>query len=420
MHMWMEQISITNFKSIESLHLQFKPGINLLTGDNGVGKTTILEAVTVAMGDFLNGMAEIPKKGIAPSDVRIDPKNIADASQQVTFFTPTTIESVFSDGSLVLRGQVTRRDQTSSSRTRYLGNEIAAYAKEITNGENIMLPVFSYFSTSRLAPPKKEDFAVASKNKLNDRRCGYIGCFENNLDIKAIKAWCLKMEMAAFQQRKEITEYQAFNDRVSFFMSRMNDLDERPGVFYSRAFEDIVYTENGETLPVSYLSAGYQSLLWMVMDLAFRMALLNPAENDLRKGKGIVLIDEIDMHLHPKWQWKIVNTLQETFPWVQFVIATHSPIIISSCRNANLIQIDCHGQVQYLPDAYAFSVEDVLEFRQGSHGGLEEVRKLYEQFERAMNEDDYESAETILAEMTDHFGEDNTEVKMARMELNLL
>ena len=97
-------------------------------------------------------------------------------------------------------------------------------------------------------------------------------------------------------------------------------LKESTEVMYSRAFEDIVYIENGETIPVNYLSAGYQSLLWMVMDMAFRMANLNPEKLSLNQCEGIVLIDEIDMHLHPKWQWKIVESLQECFPKIHLYL----------------------------------------------------------------------------------------------------
>lgn len=225
---------------------------------------------------------------------------------------------------------------------------------------------------------------------MNDRRCGYIGCFESNLDIKAIQAWCLKMEMTEFQQKKQISEYEAFKNLVSSFMCRMNELDEKPVVSYSRAFETIVYTENGNTIPVNYLSAGYQSLLWMIMNMAFRLALLNPGKVNFENVGGVVLIDEIDMHLHPKWQWKIIGALRDTFPKIQFIMATHSPIIISSCRDVNLIQIDEEQGVRYLPEAYAYSVEDVLELRQESVGAPQELKIQYHKFEEALNEENYE------------------------------
>lgn len=417
--MRIKTITISNYKAIQEMTLDLKDGINLLIGDNGVGKTSILEAMTLALGDFINGLAGVAKKGIASTDVRMDTKNIADASQGVTYFTPITIKTIFDINKKSLSGEVTRRDETNRSKTRFLGKEVAQYANKMINDISSDLPLFSYFSTSRLAPPKREDFGTASKNKLNDRRCGYIGCFENNLDVKAIKSWCLKMEMAAFQQKKDIAEYQAFSELVSSFMYGMNELKQKPSVSYSRAFEDIVYTENGQTLPVTYLSAGYQSLLWMIMDMAFRLALLNPGKRDLRNCAGIVLIDEIDMHLHPKWQWRIVDTLHETFPNIQFILATHSPIILSSCKNATLLEIDSEQNVNELSDAYAYSVSDVLNYRQGSTEIPNDLKTRFKDFEVALNARTYETAKSILEKMAIRYGEDNSLVKKGAFKLKM-
>lgn len=414
-----EQLYLLNYKAIKEMDIRFGTGVNLLIGDNGVGKTTVLEAMTVALGDYLNGLSGIAKIGIKSTDARIDTHVLSDASQGLVYSTPVTIKARFQIGKDKISGEVTRRDETSSSKTRFLGKEVAKYANTLVNDIHAELPLFCYFSTSRLAPPKREDFGTASKNKLNDRRCGYIGCFESNLDIKAIQAWCLKMEMAAFQQKKCIGEYEAFKKIVSEFMWCMNELEDKPEVSYSRAFETIVYTENGNTLPVHYLSAGYQSLLWIIMNMAFRLALLNPGKEDLGTIEGVVLLDEIDMHLHPKWQWKIINALRDTFPKIQFIMATHSPIIISSSRNVNLIQIDEEQKLHYLPEAYAYSVEDVLELRQESAGTPKELKNLYQMFETALNEENYEVAKKVTEQMAEAFGDDNTKVKNAKAELEV-
>ena len=109
------------------------------------------------------------------------------------------------------------------------------------------------------------------------------------------------------------------------------------------------------------------------MNMAFRLALLNPGKEDLGAIGGVVLIDEIDMHLHPKWQWKVIGALRDTFPKIQFIMATHSPIIISSSRNVNLIQIDEKQKVHYLPEAYAYSVEDECRNTKGTEKGVSDV-----------------------------------------------
>lgn len=417
--MWIREITISNYKAIREMNISFRQGVNLLIGDNGVGKTSILEAITVAFGDFINGMSGVAKKGILSSDVRIDTKMISDASQGIVHYTPITIQTVFNTEEGDKIGEVTKRDETGKSKTRFGGKEVSDYANEKANNLDEELPLLCYYSTARLAPPKREDFGTVSKNKLNDRRCGYIGCMENNLDIKALKAWCLKMEMAAFQLQKEIAEYQAFKEIVANFMYRMNDLEEKPQIEYSRAFEDIAYTENGETIPINYLSAGYQSLLWMVMDMAFRMAILNPGKKSLNQCGGIVLIDEIDMHLHPKWQWKIIEALQASFPNVQFILATHSPIIISSSKEAMLLQIERDQTISELSDAYAYSVSDVLTYRQGSSEIPDQLKQLSKSFEIAVNKKSYQEATEILQLMKSQYGEENSLVKKGHFRLRM-
>lgn len=168
------------------------------------------------------------------------------------------------------------------------------------------------------------------------------------------------------------------------FMKNISDLEKMPEIYYSSQLEQMVYREENINLPVSNLSAGYQSLLWMVMNLSYRLSLLNPEyTGELQNMQGIVLIDEIDMHLHPKWQWNIIKALEETFPGIQFLVATHSPIVISSCKSEQMLMVAEDQEVMYLQDAYGYSVQDVLNFRQGTTEKLQIIKELDEQFEEA-------------------------------------
>lgn len=417
--MYFKSIDIKNFKAVDEMRIEFRPGVNLLTGDNGVGKTAILEAMIVALGGFFSGIKGVSAQGILQTDVRFAKKSLAGASSNIQYFHPTSIDTVIDCGQESYDCLRVRNDETGASKTRTDAKRLSGYATQLVNNPQSELPLLSYHSTARVTSFRREDFGTAKKNKLDDRRCGYIGCLDSSKDIKSIKEWCLKMELAEYHKMTKIPEYEAFKDTVSTVMQKMNEMKERPQIYYSRELEDLVYNERGEELPIKYLSAGYQSLLWMTMDMAFRLALLNPEHPDQRTAEGIVLIDEIDMHLHPKWQWRILGVLEETFPKMQFIVATHSPIIISSCKNGNLIRIDENQKILYLSDAYAYSVEDVLEFRQGSSGVIKEVRNMYSEFEEALNNDDVNKASAILDDMTEKFGADNTEVKIARAELEV-
>lgn len=246
--------------------------------------------------------------------------------------------------------------------------EVCAWMKKLTNQPDEILPLISYQSSARVWKVKRGDYAKELRKKLDDRRCGYIGCLDSAMDVKWIQQWCMKQQVTAVNKGKTIREYEVFKSIISSFMKEINELEEAPKLYYSPQFGELVYKDRNNEMALSKLSAGYQSLLWMIMDLAYRVCLLNPELQDKSDIKGIVLIDEIDMHLHPKWQWNIIKALRATFANVQFIIATHSPIVISSSKEANLILLDEKRQAVYLPDCYGYTVEDVLRYRLESAG----------------------------------------------------
>ena len=412
------KVDIQNFKRFKMCHLNFQPGINILLGGNGVGKTSILEALSIALSDYLNGISDVPKKGIEAHQIRFDTHVQGDVSQSKQYFATTITSNIHLEKEIAI-GEVTRRDNSSNSRTRYLGKGIASYAKRICNDKDSILPLIGYYSTKRLAPPKKENYGVKSKNKLDDRVCAYIGCLNDTLDLKAMKSWCLDMEMEAFHAEQPIKEYEMFKNIVVSFMSKMTDTKILPNIYYSRKAEEMVYRENGEATPINYMSAGYQSLLWMVMDMAFRLAQANPSVTDYRVVPGIVMIDEIDMHLHPAWQWRILDALQEIFPKIQFIVATHSPIIISSAKNANLILLGNGEDIRYLPNAYAYSVDDILKSRQLSKSIPDELSTMISRFDGQLNAGKLDEAKQILAQMAEQFGSRNPSVVEAQATYDL-
>lgn len=123
------------------------------------------------------------------------------------------------------------------------------------------------------------------------------------------------------------------------------------------------------------LSAGYQSLIWMVFHIAHRMAVLNPAKmQDVVQTGGVVLIDEIDMHLHPKWQWNIINALRTVFPNVQFIAATHSPILFASAKDVWLVDVD-DEEIKYSVSHCGIDVNTSMSVYQGTQEVSGEVQK---------------------------------------------
>lgn len=419
--MYIEKIEIENFKAISKMELAFKPGVNLLIGDNGVGKTSILDAIVVALGGYLGGINGVSAKNILLSDIKIETRNIGTVSTGIIYNTPVKISCKMNIHNEIMEWERVRDDETTRRKTRIIKKtgDISQYTKNLVNNIDVQLPVLSYQSSLRASQTRRGDFGVAAKEKMADRRCGYLGCLDSVLDMVRIKEWCYEMERAAFDLNKKISEYEQFKEIVSLMMKHMNEKEECPKIFYSRQYKDLVYSEEEIVVPISKLSAGYQSVLWMIMDISYRLATLNPNVDNMRNCEGIILIDEIDMHLHPKWQWNVLSTFQTIFPNMQFIIATHSPIIIASCNNGNLILIDNEQNVDYLADAYGYSVKDVLELRQGSTEVLKEISKLLNVFDKEINEGNLQAAEKIVTYLTEKYGNSNTEIEKARVELEL-
>ena len=121
--MYFERVVIQNFKAIQTMELTFTPGVNLLIGDNGVGKTSVLEALTVALGGYLNGITGVTAKGIQQTDVRIEQTPIADASMGLRYITPVDIESQVRIGEQEYLWHRCRQDESGNSRTKTIGKE---------------------------------------------------------------------------------------------------------------------------------------------------------------------------------------------------------------------------------------------------------------------------------------------------------
>lgn len=416
--MYLEKFYIKNYKAIKDISIDLKPGVNLLIGDNGVGKTSVLEGIAVALGGLFVNVAGVSTKNILKDDVRMLIKPLGDASTSIEYCEPVSAGCTLHtcDGQDFSWNRI--KEEVSATHTKIDNKDICAWMKKMTNSSDTVLPLISFQSAARAWRVRRGDFGAELKKKLDDRRCGYIGCLDSSMDVKSIQQWCLKQEVMTGAKGKTVREYEMFKRMVSAFMKEINLQEKYPEIYYSPQFDELVYKDATEEMPISKLSAGYQSLLWMIMDIAYRICILNPELEDMKQVKGIVLIDEIDMHMHPKWQWNIIDALRSTFKNVQFIIATHSPIVISSSKEANLILLDDEQGIQYLPDSYGYEIEDVLRFCQESISRPKNVKVLVDEIENALDDDEFEEAENALEKLKEVLGEENSEYK--KMENMLL
>ena len=391
-----------------------------MLGDNGVGKTTVLEAATVAVSGFLAGMEDVSTRNIYKDDIHYQIVKDNNGIPNKLYKEPVEVESTLNyDGSDYTWSRV-KKGATVSSRTSINPRDILKVSRELINStEHKMLPLISYQSASRHWISARSDANEKKRKQLHNRRCGYLGCMEKTANLASINNWCKQMEWGSVRMNHISENYQQFGKIVSKFMSIMNDGVVSEVIFNPNS-ESLLYCEDGEYKAISDLSAGYQSVLNLILDLAYRMAILNPDEGDnIPNAEGIVLIDEIDSNLHPKWQWRIIDALTETFPNVQFIAATHSPIIVSSCKNANIISIDEEQNIRYIGDSYAFSVNEILKDMLGYYMRPAKVENLIEEFEKGMDREEYDLAKNALEKLAELLGEEHPKVIALKSEYEI-
>lgn len=408
--MYLEKIHIENYKVIGKLDIDLKPGVNLIIGDNGAGKTSVLEGIAVSLGGLFVNVAGVSTKNIVKDDVRMNIKPIGDSSTTIEYYEPVLAGCTLHVTEELNFTWNRIKEEVSATHTKIDDKNVCVWMKKLTNNSDTNLPLISFQSAARAWRVRRGDFGNELKKKMDDRRCGYIGCLDSSMDVKSIQQWCLKQEVVR-SNKGIVREYEMFKNIVASFMKEINELAEKPLIYYSPQFTELVYKDNKTEMPISKLSAGYQSLLWMVMDLAYRVCMLNPELESRDQITGIVLIDEIDLHLHPKWQWNVIDALQKTFSGVQFIIATHSPIVISASKKANLILLDDAQDISYLPDCYGYEVEDVLHYRQESVSRPKKVKVLVDEIENAIDDIEFDKADAALERLKEVLGEDNSEYK---------
>ena len=401
--MRLKEVEIHNFRGIESCRLQFHDKMNLIIGKNGVGKTSILEAVAVGLGGFISGLDGVPTRNFIQDEIRVQYTKTGDGSYNQKFILPIEVSCQAEFDGRLYEWKRSRKEYRSSYVSLQPG-QIAKDANEYASMDDSVLPLISYQSAAR-AWMQKRDAKVKSTNTISTRTSGYLDCLSVVSSRKQISAWCAKMEQIAWQREQRIGEYEGAKAAVSKFMTIMEG-GHPCSLYYEKQSENILYVKDGAAEAISPLSAGYQSLIWMVFDIAYRMALLNPELRDrLSETPGIVLIDEPDIHLHPEWQWLLAEALQEVFPNIQFIIASHSPIILASVKNGSIIDVGDIHDISYREPAYGLDVNDTLRQVQASVDLPAEVAALQKRFDEALDREDLASAKQIVSEIETLIGD---------------
>lgn len=325
-------MTLQNYRGFAALPRRaFHPELNVLVGENGTGKTALLDALAVGVGSFFLGVDGVSARGVRSDDVHLAaPPSATDEGRYPQYPLAMDFEGeVFGKAlawSRELRGA---RSKLTNTDARALAGVVGAATTLVRDGHAVTLPLLAFHGTGRLWMQKKSA-NLEKGHKKRTRFDAYSHCLEAASDEKAFLKWFKQMEWAAYQERAEPLALCVVREAARRLVPGCVDLR-----FRAKEGELIAVFDDGRRLPTRLLSDGFRTMLGLVCDLAWRCTTLNPALGDrtTQQTPGVVLIDEIDLHLHPNWQRRVLNDLRSIFPKVQFFVTTHSPFIVQSVRS---------------------------------------------------------------------------------------
>ena len=355
--MRLDQITLKNYRCFEQLTVDLHPQLTVLVAANGAGKTSILDAIRVLFDTYLGAFPTGVGKGIRVSDVRL-----ARAAQPPHFMTAAFPCEVHGRGVLVEGHEALSWSRainsTKAGTTIKNAKSLALYGKQLQTlaqdpQDQTDWPLLAYYGTGRLWDQKKLTSGKAFSSGFFERAAGYIDCLEPASSYKLFVHWFGDAYRAVTQAKIRFMEANpaattqqilGLQSAFSPLMEAVSDAVNRVlyptgwgNIWYSETHQDVTasHPEFG-TLAISQLSDGIRNTLALVADIAFRAVQLNPhlGAQAARLAEGLVLIDEVDMHLHPSWQQQILQLLRETFPRLQFIVTTHSPQVLTSVEAA--------------------------------------------------------------------------------------
>ncbi len=350
--MYLQKIQLENIKCYENLEINFRDKRNkprlmtVILGDNGVGKTTLLQAIAIT----LRGGQESSSTLVTDQWVRVGTKQ-------------GYIEAIIHPGRSDTGGVKQKLE------VKYL----------VTGDESIEIAGFFYDQSTISAMPS-QDLQILRRTAYADHNEGWLACgygplrrftdqrmsqvqdtkisrfdsiFGQNKRLIPIEDWLIELDRRALLEEREglASNYRQMFNQLTWTLLRMlpeenipqleTDFDIRitdPSKYVKTTTEQgILWLDSFDNwVRLSQLSDGYQSMMSWVGDLVSRLSRAFPNAKNFLDQEGIVLIDEVDIHLQPIWQRKILNQLRQTFPNIQFIVTTHSPLVAANAKEGEL------------------------------------------------------------------------------------
>lgn len=390
--MKLKNLQITNFRCFESLEMDLDEQLTVLVAKNGQGKSSILDAIRIGLWTFIGGFDlartkfNDPANSIKISDIKVIktpngymsrqlPSKITlnanwEAEAYLIQIWKTFLESWDLKSYSQLPAWTRIRDsEKNGSRAKddkncsVIKDFSSSIEHEIRNLDNLdfNLSVFGYYGTGRLWSQKKltENKKAKKDNDVYMRLFAYRDCLDPASSYKHFEDWFIWIWECYWEERFKqqdkslpVDKSSKWKDTILVVQQAINEvLQPESGwrdLEYSVSDEKSLilnHPEHGK-LKVEQLSDGIRGILAMVGDIAYRCIKLNPhlGLNAAKETNGIVMIDEIELHLHPSWQQTILSNLCKAFPKIQFIVTTHSPQVLSTVPSHQIRVLD-EGQV---------------------------------------------------------------------------
>ncbi len=330
--MKLKSVSLENFRSKVSSTLKLGSRLTLLIGENGNGKTTFLDAIGIALGEILTYLPDV--KGIGF-------KARGEIHQRNGKLAPyTRIKVVACTGISWDRMQKRDKSQKTAKQIQAgLGvKQLHRYLQEsILDPWNLglpfQLPVIVQYGVSRALlenlPMRRSGFP-----KNHSRFESLSDALNPTSRFRTAFIWFYNKENEESRLRQEKRDFDVTLpelDAVRRCITTLFPNLSNPKVVVNPL--RFVVTQDGEELELDQLSDGYKTMIGLGVDLSRRMSAANPHLDDPLAAEAIVMIDEVDLHLHPSWQQRVISDLLKCFPNTQFILTTHSPIVVEGVNN---------------------------------------------------------------------------------------
>ncbi|MDE7479104.1 MAG: AAA family ATPase [Lachnospiraceae bacterium] len=405
--MIIEKLYLMDFRGIHNLELELSGKSVLLYGINGVGKSSILAGITLLYASILNRLVRQKFKqsiNFEDSDIRYK-KASAVVAAEFGFEDTQDIFYVYRQIDRSNKKYMNPRKNQFDAlvdhfEQLYIGEpEIDEDNNLCYQNENFSIPIFVNYGVNRLV--LKTPLRI-SKNKSYGQYSAYEKAIENQIAFDRLFEWFLEQELYETQMKKEKEGYEdiplkAVKTAMLAMLDGFKDIHIMVKPYSMKVYKGT------ETLDILQLSDGEKCTLALFGDLARRLAIANPSMKNPLEGQGVVLIDEIELHMHTLWQRKIINVLKKTFPNIQFIITTHSPQVLGEVSDdfnvftlqRELDETHCERVCPYFGVDSNIVLEDALHTDSVSRVIKEKVSTMY----GLLDNKDYDEAEKVADEI---------------------